>query len=558
MAIDNRTIINDAESVTGWTGDGGPALSSGLTGGNAGLFFEGSDSIYGQHTNSDEETYTTNRTSAPTGTFSLDWSDTTIYLLVKDNLIESQTNGGVKIIIGDGSNRIGYEIGGYDNAGTALSFLFNMYRLDVSNSAAFTSFAFAGNEVSLNKNAITTVGFGSLHLSKAQGNVPNLFIDAIRFIANGSYALTINAGTSGTPITFATVLSEDEDVAGGTPYNGWGMIANPAGSQYILAAPTEWGDTGTGTSYFADSGVQLFLNGTGIGATHFNMRLIGNSTGTNSFSLTDSTVVNLGTRSNWDLSDTNFNLITLDNVTFIDNGTFVFPAQSAGNKVMTGGGFTNCDQVNFDTMDVDNVIFNGTTDANGAMILDTDGNSTNQTDLTFNSDNTGHAVYITATGSYALTNWNFSGYSTANPGTNSTPASGSTDAMIYNNSGGAVTLNITGGIGGNITVRNGASATTTVEATISITFTNIVTGTEVRMYDYTGGVVGNQEFGGNTDSFLESITGTSVTFSGVAQKPYLVKFIKKEYVILRVELDTSSVDITQKITQIFDRNYSNP
>lgn len=82
----------------------------------------------------------------------------------------------------------------------------------------------------------------------------------------------------------------------------------------------------------------------------------------------------------------------------------------------------------------------------------------------------GHAIEITSTGTYDFTNIDFSGFG-GTPGTNSTPASGANDAAIYNNSGGAVTIQVAGG--NQPSVRNGASATTTVTSSVTVSFTAI-------------------------------------------------------------------------------------
>lgn len=73
-------------------------------------------------------------------------------------------------------------------------------------------------------------------------------------------------------------------------------------------------------------------------------------------------------------------------------------------------------------------------------------------DTRFVSAGTGHAVELTATGTFNVVGLTFTGYG----------ADGTTDAAIYNNSGGAVTLLLPAG-GGAPTVRNGAGASTTIE-----------------------------------------------------------------------------------------------
>ena len=76
---------------------------------------------------------------------------------------------------------------------------------------------------------------------------------------------------------------------------------------------------------------------------------------------------------------------------------------------------------------------------------------------------TGHAVKIASTGTYAFNALTFSGFG----------ADGTNTAAIFNDSGGAVTINVTGGVAP--TVRNGAGASTTVNvlAPLSVTVTDV-------------------------------------------------------------------------------------
>ena len=72
----------------------------------------------------------------------------------------------------------------------------------------------------------------------------------------------------------------------------------------------------------------------------------------------------------------------------------------------------------------------------------------------------GHGVELTASGTFAWDDNIFTGLYGAD---------GSTDAMIYNNSGGLVTLNVSGGT--SPTIRNGAGASTVVNNNVEISMT---------------------------------------------------------------------------------------
>lgn len=107
----------------------------------------------------------------------------------------------------------------------------------------------------------------------------------------------------------------------------------------------------------------------------------------------------------------------------------------------------------------------------------TTNNPENITDTTFVSAGTGHAIEITTPGTYDFTGNVFTGYG----------ADATTDAAIYNNSGGAVELIIPLG-DATPTVRNGTGASTTITQPTnnqSVTLTNGVANSRVQIYDLT-------------------------------------------------------------------------
>lgn len=486
MAVDNRSEINDAEGPVGeWTGSDVGAVEIA-----AGLYYQGSNSISAQFSNTQEYIIATADSGGTA--FSVDLSDSTVWLLYKDNLIESLASNGAQICLGDGGgnndNVVGYVLGGNDAPGLVLGKQYYCLRLDVSNLTGLTTIQQNGNGAPT-LTAVAAVGYGALHAVAARGNVDNIWVDRITYATNGTYAFTVNGGTVGTPINFSTLASQDD-----TPSNGWGIFASGVGSSYTVYASTEFGDATASTdSYFSEANAQIFLDGTNLGATHFIFRVFGNAGGTNSFVLDNCVFVGTGEPAIWDFSDANVNILTITDTQFIDNGTFTFPANTA-TKNLSGCTFNGCGQINFNNLTVsETTIASSTASATGAILLNTNGQSSNQTDLTFISGPSGHGVEITATGTYNFTRWNFSGYSETSPGTNNTPASGSTDAMVYNNSGGAVTINVDGGT--NVTVRNGTGATTTVVANVTASVTRLLGNTEVTVlnspspysWDGTGG-----------------------------------------------------------------------
>lgn len=476
MSVDNRTQLNNCENFSsGWT-----AAAQGGDNTTTGQFYEGSGSVESQHSNSDEETFTeSDNLGSP---FFLDFSDSTLYILIKDNLIDTFTNGGVQFVIGDSSNRIGYNVGGNDAVGLTLKTGFASYRLDVAEASATPGGfnAYSGTQASLDHASITEVGYGSLHLAKAVGNVPNVFIDSISYIDNGSYALTINGGTVGTPETMSDVVADDIT-------NGWGMIGSPLGMQYQFGAPTEWGNSvATADSYFQSDSEQWYFvgsnsGGRALGTTHFPFRIVGNATDTISFVLNNTVIVNTDTRSQFDMSDVNVNILKLTGVTFTSLGTISLPVQSIGNKFLESCTFDNCDKVIVSTIDIDNLTVNGGNDSDGAIFLDANQSGTqNITNVTFNSGGTGHAIHIRPTGAgpftYNFDNWKFNDYAT--------DAGTAADRALYVNpvtSTADITINILNGGDTPSTDQTGYTGTLTINNSVTVTVTGVTEGTSVQV-----------------------------------------------------------------------------
>ncbi|MBN2287363.1 MAG: hypothetical protein JXI43_13010 [Tissierellales bacterium] len=132
----------------------------------------------------------------------------------------------------------------------------------------------------------------------------------------------------------------------------------------------------------------------------------------------------------------------------------------------------------------------------------------NMSGCTFISDGDNHAIQITAvgSGSFNLVGHTFTGYDTTNGLTTST------NAVIYNNSGGHIDIYPSGNTG-TISYRNGTGATTTIVAS-SIDFTFMVspaiTAYEWRMYSVTaaGSLAGAVELAGEESAGLSSQTYT--------------------------------------------------
>lgn len=176
-------------------------------------------------------------------------------------------------------------------------------------------------------------------------------------------------------------------------------------------------------------------------------------------------------------------------------------------------------------------------------------NPTNISGCTFTSAGTGNAIEITAAGTYSFTNNSFSGYG-GTPGDNLTPNSGDANAAIYNNSGGLVTLNVSGGT--TPAVRNGAGATTDIVTSAIIRFTGLQTGSEVRVYRGTDPAtsieIGGVESSGTSFEFTQGFSG---------QTGYYV-IHALGFISIYQPITFSSALAEIPVVQTKDRQYDNP
>lgn len=494
---DVRVLLNPGDNTGNVaSSDNGPSVETA-----AALYYQGNSSISAQFTNAQE--YLTYEQTEADATFSLDLSDSTVWVLYKDNLVESQANGGVQVVIGNGtggnSALIGYYVGGTDNPGLSVNKQFNVARLDVSNRAVFSTNAHNGTVGGLNITGITNIGYGSVHAIAARGNVDNVWVDAVYYEANNLAACRFFGTTLN---TFSDAVTADETF-------GMGLISSIGDEIFTLYGSLEFGDGGSASHTITDSGKTVLLDGRGLGTGNFFL-LIRQPSSANLVSITYSNMsfVNLGTGATVDFTATN-SALNFEDVSFSGTSTVSFPTTFDSGRTLTRVNFTETGQVAFGATTATGCNFNNSQSTNGAMLLNASSDSSRQSNISFTRGaTTAHAIEITAAGTYSLTNFNFSGYATTD-GTTGTEA-------IYNNSGGAVTLNVTGGTG-TISVRNSAGSSTTINQTFSLTVSGLLGNTELRVFEnpslFTGGASSVEAAGVETVAAVtQTNTGSNYIF----------------------------------------------
>lgn len=177
---------------------------------------------------------------------------------------------------------------------------------------------------------------------------------------------------------------------------------------------------------------------------------------------------------------------------------------------------------------------------------------------TFTSSGTGHAMQITAAGTYGFGANAFSGYAASNGSTG--------NEAVYNNSGGAVTLNITGG-GSIPSVRNGAGASTTINVSNALTVSNIAAGSEARIFDASSGneLCGVETIGTSTPSNCtvlgpDSNGRYSITFSHTLDNTavWITVVDTASYQVYRQSFTIMASAQSLLVSQVKERNFFNP
>lgn len=367
-------------------------------------------------------------------------------------------------------------------------------------------------------------------ITSIMGSFNNVQVDQITV----GLGLRVSGGTAGSPNTMEEVRAADED----TNYWGWWSSANGSyvGKGKLYIGP----ETGSDTSVFEDSAFAINFAEELVADDFYEINVRGGGT---------SVLWNLASISSANPNRNRWTL-TLDSsiASFNDtNGVWtgarnIFLDSSAN---LTGTTMINCNKVYQSGATFDGVtVIDANTASGEAFIV------SNSPQLISNCDfnySTGHTLELTSDCPTAFTfsNNSFNG---------SYGANGSNEAAIYNNSGKAIVINVSGG--DTPTYRNGTGASTTVNNTVTLTLTNIVSDSEVRIYS--AGTI--SELDGQ-----ESVTGGTFQFSYTYAANYLVDIVvfKESYLfnepdgrIKNFELPNGNSSIP--ISQRFDRNYNNP
>jgi len=329
--------------------------------------------------------------------------------------------------------------------------------------------------------------------------------------------------------------------------NRWGLIQETAGG-YLWKGRMLLG-TGANPVDFRDSNETIFIQWTPKVTENFNLIEIQNIDSYVSMTGFTFQVLDVTTASRGKFLMSAPADVYLDQCTFIDMDSFIFDSTTDVNTVaITASAFRRCGEIIQGGATFDECSFNNS-DSTTTIQVD---NLNLISDCDFASDGSNHAMELDsnhAGGSFTLLNCTYDSYA---------PSNGSTgNEVIYNNSGGHVTLNISGG--DVPTYRNGSGSTTTIVASVVWTFeiknanNEFVTGSEFRIYN--SGTI-TQVYGVETVttgtevySFDQSLAGSNVD---------VVVHTVDEYLYFRQTLTRPSSNTTSVLVLSVDRWYDNP
>jgi hypothetical protein len=555
-------IVADGESVTPatphagtWLSDGGGAPA--LPDTTAQIERENTQAIGDQFSEETGSLYF----AATTTTWDIS-SGSRLYIWNRAHIsVETKALRGVMIVLGDGTNRRGYAVGGSDDPGFDIG-VWNNYILDIEDLPTNThNFQGTGPP---DLTAINEIGMGYTVPAKAVGNVDNMFVDIMR-IAAVSGGIRITGGTPEDPGTFEEIATDDLSQAEGKAYGHVRRIQTGIfGIQGNLIFGDETGSTGT---HFDDENAVVVLedhkHGTGSGIP-FSIRVVnalsssffqlGNAVGVGDDQVGSSGVqirnANTGTFFSYDVTGSTNTTQSLFGFTFLGvisgssasadpRPVLTFPTGTAAEASfsLSGGTFDQCGTVDLGQVKTRNCVFSGHAITASAALLWNSVIDMTRCAFRNNTDGTtsGSAgIEIPITGSFSMSGVTYAG----------------NDYDVLNSSNGPVTLSIVGD-GDVPTVFNSGSSTTLVIAQTEVTLTGLQSGSEIVVLDVDDeSVIASVEDVGVDGEFAFTDSAGNIVDIFIHHINYVWQSIE--------DFTIPGTDTSIPIEQDFDRTYDNP
>jgi|GEM_PF-1840554 len=345
-----------------------------------------------------------------------------VYIWVNSIGAGTAAQDGWMVLIGDGTNRRAYRVGGSDDVPFAVKGWYCLM-LDTANLPA--NYQQQAGSAQPTLSAITQFGFGIYNVVAPSGNALNVFVDVVRY---GS-GIIVTSGASD-DIDLADIAADDFSSATGKAY---GIIREIQPGVYGIQGDILFGDTaGNSIDYKESDAVVIFedrVRGTG---TNTAFKFSGQHSATGTFSVELGTVVSSGDSMSgrngntfvnanpanqpvdFDFSDSDIETVLLYGCSFLGlQGTIAFSADATNgpNHDIAGCTFSNCSQVALGRVFTRNCSFIGyTPDTDGALLWNANIDIKNCSFLG-NTDGTNdpHAIEHDTAGTFSYSGMTFSG-----------------------------------------------------------------------------------------------------------------------------------------------------
>jgi len=261
VVLTNLTTWDAADATTGWSQSGGGGLAT-----YSGFNREGTNCL-------GDQSGAANDWDAWHVGISSDLSNQRVYVwLAAFNSVDTKANGGFRIVLGDGTNRRSYYVGGSEDFGFQVG-QWSCFVLDTANLPA--NYNQLAGSAAPSLTAITEIGGGIRTTTKALGPVDNVYIDIVR---HGT-GLIVYGGSLADPITLSELAADDASTASGKAY---GIIREMQSGVFGVQGDIIWGDNaGTNALYWKDQDavvvVEDHVHGTGT-PTAINIDVVANAT----------------------------------------------------------------------------------------------------------------------------------------------------------------------------------------------------------------------------------------------------------------------------------------
>jgi len=446
-----------------------------------------------------------------------DLSNTLLYIWgLSQGIMDTEVNGGVQIVLGDGTNRRGYHVGGSN----VSSFRhptdnpnYECHVLDTSNlPTAITNFQGAGAPT---LTTITEVGLAFKTLQDAKGGTENCFIDIMRF---GTDGIELTSQTLGQIIRFDSVAAYDRSGITGRANGAIREIGDGVFSAQAKITFGTLGDTVGRNCDFLTKNETFLWESRGLSTdTRYGFEVrkrggVGGTPGRASFiagNRVSQGVGNQGTtfiansasnaKANFIASQINLDSVGIYGCVFRDWEEFVFRGDdsAAVDTEIFQTDFIQCGNVDLGRIEARNCGFFSTKATGTTTAAATFNDTTNMSGLFFSSGGAGHGINIdsaTANQEFTFSNFTYSGYAATTGNTGN-------EALI-NLSGEPITVLVSGGDVPTVD-SDGVRGQVTVVNNITTTISSVLGNSEIKVLPTAG-----SPYSGNTLSDFASPIAT--------------------------------------------------